>query len=408
MKSIKGLTLCLFFILLFVVTPVLAKKPGSQPITIVTIGDIVAGPWDYIPSRAIADIAIADINDYFMQGNKPYRLQVEIQYAQGRTETHQDCVVDFTYRQEPVNLLLAGRYSGMAQASLPYCNAFNVLMLSPSSTIPYYLTTEDDNLFRLCPSDAYLGASLAHAVWSKGIEHVAFIQNSNVWGDQLYIQFTKEYTALGGSLTGKPIRYLDYEPHYPEQLLEAENQVTSAISTYGASKVGVVLAAFGEASIILNHVKSSFPNLYGCTWFGADGTARSQDILNGAAEAAAHVKLYSLLAKENHGPNWDSVASRFANAAPGQPFITYRANEYDIFWIYALSIEKAGSADPMEVKKVLPKVAAKYEGITGNCKLNQYGDRPNPGFDIWGYVDNPPNCVVSGYVDVNNNVQWLP
>ncbi len=210
------------------------------------------------------------------------------------------------------------------------------------------------------------------------------------------------------SLTGKPIRYLDYEPHYTEQLQVAENQADEATSLYGASKVGVVAASFSEASILLNMVKDGYPSLYSCTWFGGDGTANSWDVLNGAAEAAAHVKLYSLMQREVHGPNWESVASRYAAAMNGEQLNVYRANEYDTFWIYALSIEKAGSADPIDIRKTLPKVAAKYDGITGNCRLNDYGDRLNQGFDIWSYREAPPSFYVVGSVDAINCVNWLP
>lgn len=406
MKSFKCLIICMFLVLSLVVTPATAKKTSPTILT-VTIGDIISGPWDTPGAQVIADLAMADINSYFVAENKPYRLQYEIQDAGGRNEQHQDRVVDFAYRQEPVNLLLAGRYSGMALQSLPYCNAFDVLMVSPSSTSPT-LSIPDDNLFRLCPPDTYTGSSLAHVVWSKGIEHVVFLERSDAWADTLFISFIQEYAALGGSLTGKPIRYLDYDPHYAEQLQEAEVQAVHAVEMYGASKVGVVAASFSEAAILLNMVKNSYPTLYNCTWFGGDGSANSWDIVNNAAEAAEHVKYYSLMQKEVRGPNWESVASRYAAATNGEQLNVYRANEYDIFWIYALSIEKASSADPADVRKVLPKVAAKYDGITGNCRLNDNGDRLNQGFDIWSYRQAPPSFYIVGSVDASNSVNWLP
>ena len=387
-------------------TSVFAKKP-SPPLITVTIGDIAASTEGLLSAQAIADIAVDDINNYFTILNEPYRLQVDVQDAQGRSDTHQTLVVDFNFRPEPVNLLLAGRWSAQAQMSLPYCDAFNMLMLSPSSTSTYFLSAPDDNLFRLCPSDAYQGVSLAHVVWSKGIEHVVLIQRSDAWGDGMFIHFTKEYAALGGSLTGKPVRYPAEGGDFTEYLDAAEDQVATAIDTYGASKVGVVLVAFNEASNILNLAKSDYSHLYGCTWFGTDGTTRNQYIINEAGEAAAHVKLYGLLPKENHGPNWGSVASRYTEKT-GQPLAIYQDNEYDIFWIYALSIEKAKSADPMAVKKVLPSIAANYQGISGYCGLNQYGDRLNPGFDIWGYIEGAPQFECEGSVDVENNVTWLP
>jgi hypothetical protein len=65
--------------------------------------------------------------------------------------------------------------------------------------------------------------------------------------------------------------------------------------------------------------------------------------------------------------------------------------------------------DPLAVKAVLPSVAAKYEGVSGPCVLNEYGDRVNPGYDIWGYisVDDQVQIKLYGWVNTENKVKWL-
>ena len=118
--------------------------------------------------------------------------------------------------------------------------------------------------------------------------------------------------------------------------------------------------------------------------------------------------LYSLRAKEIHGPNWSSVESRY-EALTGQIFTSYTAYEYDIFWIYALSVAKVGSTNPMLIKSVLASVAKNYNGASGYCELNIYGDRLNPGFEIWGYTSAGGNvqAKLSGSVNTGNEVTWL-
>ena len=403
--KILSLTLCIILASLLFVTPVLACNPPYLPrVTNVKIGDIVASsnPIDLLSAQAIAQIALEDINSYCTRLRIPYRFQVEIKVANGNTAIHLTKVQEF-YSQG-VRLLLAGRWSNQAKTSLSYINANKMLMLSPSATVPD-LAIAGDNLFRLCPSDSYLGPALANTVWSKGVKHVIVIQRGDSWGDGLYSTFISEYTRLGGSLASEVIRYATTEVDFTTHLATAESQATEAGSEYG-----VVLLAFNEAATILNTLANNqnlYQKIYSCIWFGADGTANNQYIIDNAGAAAAHVGLYSLRAKEVHGPSWSSVESRY-QAATGQIFNSYIAYEYDIFWVYALSVVKTGSTNTVAVKCVLPWVAARYNGASGYCKLNAYGDRLNPGFDIWSYVkiDGPVQASLSGSVDTNNVVKW--
>jgi len=403
--KILSLTLCILLASMLFVTPVLACNPPYLPkVTNVKIGDIVASsdPKDLLSAQTIAQIALEDINSYCTRLRIPYRFQVEIKVANGNTAIHLTQAQEF-YSQG-VRLLLAGRWSSQAKTSLSYINANKMLMLSPSATVPD-LAIAGDNLFRLCPSDVYLGPALANTVWGKGVKHVIVIQRGDSWGDGLSPAFISEYTRLGGSLAGEVIRYATNEVDFTTKLATAEAQATAAGSEYG-----VVLLAFNEAATILNKLANNqnlYQKIYSCIWFGADGTANNQYIIDTAGAAAAHVGLYSLRAKEVHGPAWSSVESRY-QLATGQIFNIYIAYEYDIFWVYALSVITAGSTNSAAVKCVLPWVAARYNGASGYCKLNTYGDRLNPGFDIWGYVkiDGSVQVKLSGFVDTNNVVKW--
>ncbi|MCX6653684.1 MAG: ABC transporter substrate-binding protein, partial [Candidatus Bathyarchaeota archaeon] len=380
---------------------------AKPKITYITIGDVAAAKVDLPWIRGIAKIALQDINRYFEKEKLPYYIQVEYKDAKGSTATHLKMVQEF--KSEGINLLLAGRWSSMARTSRDYIDANNMLMLSPSST-GAGLQIADDNLFRLCPSDGYLAPALAHVVDSSGIEYVIIIQRNDDWGKGLSDAFKNEYENNLQKTVLAQIQYKDTDT-VSTYVAEAETYASNAIISYGASKVGVVLLAFNEATGILttgvNNV--NYPSLYGCKWFGADGTANSQFIINNAGEAAAHVGLYSIIGHENKGPSWDSVKSRY-EAATGQIFTSYTAYEYDIFWIYALSAVKAGSNDPMAIKAVLPSVAGSYYGASGYCTLNSYGDRLNPGFDIWVYSSDVThvNSNNVGYVDTFNIVTWFP
>jgi hypothetical protein len=62
------------------------------------------------------------------------------------------------------------------------------------------------------------------------------------------------------------------------------------------------------------------------------------------------------------------------------------------------------------VKAVLPEVAAGFNGASGYCNLNEFGDRPSQGYNIYGYgVSNYYGVdLYFGWIDTANNVYWDP
>jgi branched-chain amino acid transport system substrate-binding protein len=394
MKKIASLAI-IILLSLIVVTP--ATACYEPRITKIKIGNIsMSAATDLPGQQVLATIACKDINDYFASHRLPYRIEVEFKVA-GDKVSHLDRVKEF--QSEGIRLLLAGRWSSAAQYSLSYINANNILMLSPSCTATN-LAIQGDNLFRLCPDDSYLGTALAHAVKTR-VDKVVIIQRGDDWGNGVNAAFTSEYKALGGSVLGNFV----YDPNLPTpDYSSCINGALTAINGY--VNAGVVLFAYNEAVQILNLANSNYPLILGHTWFGGDGTANSQYIVSNAGDLAALVGLYSVL-PGGKGPNWASVKSRYESAT-NNIFSTYTAYEYDIYWLYALSVAKVWSTNPSAVKWVLPSVAAKYNGASGYSILNKYGDRINPGFEIWGYskVDITVQSIKVGSINTSNVVTW--
>jgi len=79
------------------------------------------------------------------------------------------------------------------------------------------------------------------------------------------------------------------------------------------------------------------------------------------------------------------------------PFTANTANLYDICWIYALSVFSTNSVDAETIKQVLPDIAAGYNGITGNCELDENGDRVPSKFNVWGVGEIDGNIQLVNY-----------
>jgi branched-chain amino acid transport system substrate-binding protein len=393
-KKIASL-LVVTLLTLMVVTPALAyDEPG---ITSIKIGNISMNAVTDLPGQQVlGKMACDDINSYFASHKLPFHIEVEFKVA-SNPSTHLDRVKEF--QAEGIKLLLAGRWNSCAAYALPYINQNKILILSPSSTDPA-LALKNDNLFRLCPDDSYLGTALAHAVKTK-VDKVVIIQRDDNWGWGVNSYFSNVYQSLGGQVLNTHA-YDPYHPDYESCIIKALNDINGDYSN-----TGVVIFAYNEAADILNLAETSHPDILSCKWYGADGTGNNQYIVNNAGAAASTVGLYSIL-PVGQGPNWASVKSRYETAT-GQIFTAYTAYEYDIYWVYALSAVKVECTNPSAIKAVLPSVAANYLGVSGYYVLNQYGDRFNFSFDIWGYksVSGTVQSVKVGSVDTSNNVMWV-
>ena len=107
-------------------------------------------------------------------------------------------------------------------------------------------------------------------------------------------------------------------------------------------------------------------------------------------EQAVKYQLYSTLLSIPKSELWDEFTERLGYE-PG----FYDAGVYDICWIYAGAVLKASTAETPAVKAILIDEANSHFGVTGWCRLNEFGDRDYRDFDIW-------KCM-----DVDDNYQWV-
>ena len=97
-------------------------------------------------------------------------------------------------------------------------------------------------------------------------------------------------------------------------------------------RVGVVILSFNEVAVILQQA-SAYPNIYNVHWWGSDGTAKVQRLMDDAPEQANHMGFYSLLSRETITPAYISSIDREICDLTKQQFTTYRAYSYDIWTV---------------------------------------------------------------------------
>jgi branched-chain amino acid transport system substrate-binding protein len=369
--------------------------PTTDPYPIPPSGTIM--PAYSTAKPFIEKVIQPDLDAYAASLGRDVRFEFVLMDAKGQANTHLELVQQL--KSMGVNIFIGGGWSSQADSAMSYVKTSNMLMMSPSSTSPN-LAVAGDRFFRMCPADGALGPALASVIWSFGVKEVVIIQRGDSWGDGLVGLLVPKFTSLGG-LAGQKIRYPAEATDFREYLQQANVMAEEAIAREGSdrSRVGVLLLAYDEAATILKQV-SQYDVLYNLTWFGGDATAKSLSVAEGAPLEANHLKLFSPLARAPDSALFRKLGERFVEAT-GTDFSVYYANLYDTAFVLVRTILETGSDNATEVTAALPGVCESTYGASGWLRLNEYGDRAPPPFDIWYYSSDakPGGSQVAGVYD---------
>jgi len=98
----------------------------------------------------------------------------------------------------------------------------------------------------------------------------------------------------------------------------------------------------------------------------------------------------------------------------------YTACEADAAWIIAQAVletrpsfvsKRSRFYDTTDVIEIIPDIASRYYGYSGNCLLNEAGDRIAGLYDIWGFYldDGTPSFKKYGkYDNLIDELFWYP
>jgi branched-chain amino acid transport system substrate-binding protein len=335
-----------------------------------------------------------DINEYVEDLGLDVTFEFVFKDALGIEPNHLLMVEELA--AEGITIFIGGSWSGMAGASLGYVNDNDMLMVSDSATYED-LEIVGDNLFRYSPVDAKAAEALGDILTSMGIEYVHLAYDESVdWAEPYYQAFKTKFEANGGQIIEMT---LDNDA--------AEVAVSEAIAMHGAENVGAVGLVWVPGYAI-NQIEA-LPGLSSILWFGVlEEQGRDWEIID---EIGGFQNQLRFLTPERSGEfsaKWSSFSEKFSTAVGYTPSY-YNGACYDAAWCLALTILETGSTDAMTVKEMLPEVSSRYDGVTGNCGLNEAGDREPGIYDIWGYanVDGEDTSIKYGeYNAYSDSTTW--
>ena len=352
-------------------------------------------------STFLKQIIEPDLNKYAAKLGYDVNFKFVIADAAGSADVHLKKVKAF--KSMGIELIIGGGWSSQASTSLSYVNKNGMLLFSPSSTSPL-LAIPNDNLFRIAPTDLKQAPAITEMLWSYGIKAIVVVQREDAWADGLYNAFKPLFEAKGGVVLAR-ITYVAEVTDFSSYLEAAEAAAAAAILTYGADRVAVEMISFQEASIIVTQAED-YPTIYSLPWFGSDGTAFVQQLIDDAPTQAAHLGIYSTIASAPQSQKYSDLYDRYY-AITHQPLGFYNAGLYDIAWVIAKGVLEAQNTEALDVIPLIPQICYDMWGASGWCRLDQNGDRYDANYDIWGYGGTPVQSVHYGYYDsVTGKVTW--
>jgi len=342
-------------------------------------------------------MAASDINSFFNASGIPYQVKVIIE----DTQTNPDVALQKlqSLYSQGVKFVVGPMASSEVKNLMGLANSNHILIFSPSSTSPA-LAIPNDFIFRLVVDDRMQGEALAQLANHFGLKHVVVVWRGDDWGDNLANSTLTNLASLGIDAINGP-RYSTQANDYTSEVNQLASTVSSLISKYGASSVGVILISFEEGVQFMDQA-SQYSSLSSVRWIGTDGIAKSGKLIGDPVAAAFAVKtnFTATISGTLPNPKYDALTNRFVQQLGTEP-ITYAYNTYDIAWILALSIVTAGEYNPDKVVKVLPTIASDFYGVTGWTQLNQNGDRAFANYFIYAVAKeaNQYQWVYAGMYD---------
>ena len=374
---------------LIVLSAALAVHGATASAAEVKVGSAggITGPIAelFVPIMDARNLAAAHVNDAGgLLGGDTYRL------VPGDAQCDPKGAVDAGAKLVNVEQVVAiigpscsGATNGMAQSiTIPA----GVALLSDTATSPAISELDDNDLvFRVAPSDAYQGRSLAELAWANGYRKLAVTYANDDYNAGLAAVFEAAFQELGGVIAGSQL----HEPN--------KASYRSELSTLaGSGGEGLaVFAYYGSSGITI--LRNSLENgLFG-KFLGADGMMDNSVIEQLGADALRGNVMLSQPASDTEGLSYKAFAEAFTAAGneASAPFVTHG---YDVAFLIALAVEKAGTADrgmisaalrevanapgmvirPGEWQKAKEAIAAgqdvNYEGASGAIEFDENGD----------------------------------
>jgi len=202
-----------------------------------------------------------------------------------------------------------------------------VVNISPSATSPAITGLDDNDLvFRVCPSDAYQGVTIAKLARSMGYSKLAATYANDDYNAGLHDVFVKAFKELGGTITGDQIHEAN----------KASYRAELATLSSGGPEALALFAYYNGSGITM--MRQSLENDFFSKFIGGDGMI-AQEVIDEIGANNLGDAVFTKGTADNSSSHFKTFAGLFDR--PSDP---YTAQAWDAVMIAALALESAGGA----------------------------------------------------------------
>lgn len=265
--------------------------------------------------------------------------------------------------RDNVVAILGPATSGNVKAALPPATENKVPLISASSTADDVTLDSNGNVreyvFKTCFSDSFQGITMANFAFSElGFKNAAILRdNTSDYSKGLTVNFTETYEGLGGKIVAE------------EAYQAKDTDFKTLLTTIKASNPDVLFVPgyYEEVGLIIKQARELGLNV---PVLGADGLDSPKLLEIAGADALENTYYSNHYTSSDTSP--DVVAFKEAfNKAYGADPDAFNALGYDMAYMVADALERAGSADREKLKDALA-ATKDFKGITGTLTMDEF------------------------------------
>jgi branched-chain amino acid transport system substrate-binding protein len=360
--------------------PLSGRGLGSD----ITIGALLSltGEWSTagISSKALIEIAVAEINALFESTQTPGRVTLLVEDTKlepGRAVNGFRSLVG-----AGAKLIIGPLTSAEAGAILPLLDEAGAIAISHGSTSGA-LSRAGDSLYRFVPDDGLEAEALAALARARNAHTIVPVWRDDAGSRGIAVALRRSFTSGGGRVT-RGIEYPSERENFPAVAQEILRQLPPRWEDEGG--VLVQLSAYDEV-VDLFKAAGAVDGLSRLPWLGSNGTALRGGLLADKDAAMFAARTGYLAPTFMRPPGAREKAAPLLAAAKAKTGIepdVFALAGYDACWCGVLARLLAGGNYAPTWKAFLPHAAELYFGATGWGRLNANGDRAVGDYEFWG------------------------
>lgn len=336
----------------------------------ITIG-VLIDKYQNIPGvQVIINYVEEEINSYCNETGAKFTFNFPIRSAEGQASIALENIQE--WHDSGVNLVIGPPWSSMFCVARSYSDDNGMIMFSHGSTSP--LLAVEDNGFRLRVTDFKESQITVRLMEEAGIDSALILERSDSWAGGIANEIE---SIFEGEI--KRFKYDVRARVFTEYIAQAELQL---LQMEGKSKA-IIFLGFDEMGKLIN-ATADHPTMTSVPWF-TTGANLNSTYLHDAAPQVSKMDITGYSPIIPQSATYDEL-NQLYRAVKNETLGYDDANIYDIAWIYALTVIEAEGTEADDIKEALPVVTSQYRGITGNCTLDNNGDRNTAVYGIYRFT----------------------